>query len=93
MKSLYEITRTLSGKNNNLSHPVENKDRNTIPGEEEQRARWAEHFKETSTQISHHHLSSSTSTPTLPARQISPRPSSPSSQARQQDLMEYHLRY
>jgi hypothetical protein len=45
-------------------------------------------------QISHHQLSSSTSTiPMLPARQRSPRPSSPSSQARQQALMEYHLKH
>ena len=47
MKRLYEITRALSGKNNNPSRPVKDKDGNTIPGEEEQRARWAEHFKET----------------------------------------------
>ena len=47
MKRLYKITRALSGKNNNPIRPVKDKDENTIPGEEEQRARWAEHFKET----------------------------------------------
>jgi hypothetical protein len=47
MKSLYEITRILSGKNNNPSRPVKDKDENTISREEDQRARWAEHFKET----------------------------------------------
>ena len=46
MKRLYEITRALSGGNNNPSRPVKDKDENTIPGEK-QRARWAEHFKET----------------------------------------------
>ena len=47
MKRLYEITRTLSGKNNNPSRPVKDKDGNIILGEEQQRTRWAEHFKET----------------------------------------------
>ena len=46
-KRLYEITRTLSGKNNNPSRPVKDKNGETITGEEDQRARWAEHFKET----------------------------------------------
>jgi len=47
MKRLYEITRTLSGKNNNPSRPVKDKSGNSIASEEEQRARWAEHFQET----------------------------------------------
>ena len=47
MKRLYEITRTLSGKNSNPSRPVKDKNGNAIATEEEQRARWAEHFKET----------------------------------------------
>ena len=49
MKRLYKITRALSGENNNSSHPVKDKDKdgNTFPCEEEQRARWVEHFKET----------------------------------------------
>ena len=47
MKRLYEITRTLSGKNGNPSRPVKDKNGNTIAKEEEQQARWAEHFKET----------------------------------------------
>ena len=47
MKRLYEITKALSGKNNNPSRPVKDKNGNTIATEEEQRARWAEHFKET----------------------------------------------
>ena len=46
-KRLYEITRTLSGKRSNPSRPVKDKNGNTISGEEEQRARWAEHFMET----------------------------------------------
>ena len=36
MKRLYEITRALSGKNNNPGRPVKDKDGNTIPGEKEQ---------------------------------------------------------
>ncbi|RUS90025.1 hypothetical protein EGW08_002212 [Elysia chlorotica] len=47
MKRLYEITRTLSGKNSNPTRPVKGKNGETIKGEEEQRARWAEHFRET----------------------------------------------
>ena len=47
MKRLYEITRTLSGKNSQPSRPVKDKNGNAITSEEEQRARWAEHFKET----------------------------------------------
>ena len=53
MKRLYEITRALSGKNNNPSRPVKDKDGHTIPGEEEQRERWAEHFKETLNRPAH----------------------------------------
>ena len=47
MKRLYEITRTLSGKNSNPSRPVKDKNGNAISTEEDQRARWTEHFKET----------------------------------------------
>ena len=47
MKRLYETTRTLSGKSSNPSRPVKDKNENTISDKEEQRARWAEHFKET----------------------------------------------
>jgi len=46
MKRLYEITRTLSGKNSNPSRPVKDRNGNTVSGEEDQRKRWAEHFKE-----------------------------------------------
>ena len=46
MKRLYEITRTLSGKTTNPSRPVKDKNGNAISGEEDQRTRWAEHFKE-----------------------------------------------
>jgi hypothetical protein len=46
MKRLYEITRTLFGKNSNPTSPVKDKDEETTR-EEDQRARWAEHFKET----------------------------------------------
>ena len=47
MKRLYEITRTLSGKSSNPNRPVKDKNNNTISDEDGQRARWAEHFKET----------------------------------------------
>ena len=47
MKRLYEITRTLSSKNSNPSRPIKGKNGNIILGEEQQRARWAEYFKET----------------------------------------------
>lgn len=47
LKRLYEITRTLSGKNSNPSRSVKDKNGNTIATEVEQRARWVEHFKET----------------------------------------------
>nr|KAG5693360.1 hypothetical protein BaRGS_017653 [Batillaria attramentaria] len=47
MKRLYEITRTLSGKNNNSTRPVKDKNGQIITQEEDQRTRWAEHFKET----------------------------------------------
>ena len=46
-KKLYDITRTLSGKNSNLSRPVKDKNGNLLSSEGDQRARWAEHFKET----------------------------------------------
>nr|KAG5689679.1 hypothetical protein BaRGS_006304 [Batillaria attramentaria] len=47
MKRLYEITRTLSGKNNNPTRPVKDKNGQIITKEKDQRTRWAEHFKET----------------------------------------------
>jgi hypothetical protein len=38
IKGLYEITMTLSGKNSNPGHPIkDNLDKNTIPGEEDQK--------------------------------------------------------
>ncbi|KAL8622673.1 hypothetical protein ACOMHN_009307 [Nucella lapillus] len=46
VKRLYEITRVLSGKTNNPTRPVRDKNGKTITGEEAQRVRWAEHFKE-----------------------------------------------
>lgn len=46
MKRLYEITRTLSGKNANPSKPVKDKNGKTITSDAEQRSRWVEHFKE-----------------------------------------------
>jgi hypothetical protein len=52
-KRLYEITRTLPGKNHNPSNPVQDKYRNTILVKEDQTARWAEHFKEHSTDQTH----------------------------------------
>nr|KAG5690574.1 hypothetical protein BaRGS_009236 [Batillaria attramentaria] len=47
MKRLYEITRTLSGKNNNPTRPVKDRNGQIITREKDQRTRWAEHFKET----------------------------------------------
>ena len=47
MKRLYEISRILSEKSSNPSRPVKDENGNILSGEEEQRARWAEHFKET----------------------------------------------
>ena len=46
MKRLYEITRTLSGKNKARSRPVKDKNGETITDEAKERARWAEHFQE-----------------------------------------------
>lgn len=46
IKRLYEITRALSGKNSNPSRSVKDKNKNAITTEDEQRARWTEHFKE-----------------------------------------------
>jgi len=46
MKRLYEITRTMSGKNFNPSKPVKDKDGTVITGDAGQRARWAEHFED-----------------------------------------------
>ena len=47
MKKWYDSTRKLSGKNSNPSCPVKDKNGNLLSSEEDQRARWAEHFKET----------------------------------------------
>jgi hypothetical protein len=47
MKILYEITRSLSQKNSNPTRQVKDKNGETITREEDQRARWEEHFKET----------------------------------------------
>ena len=46
MKKLYEITRTLSGKNKAPSRPVKDKNGETITDEAKERARGAEHFQE-----------------------------------------------
>ena len=46
MKRLYEITRVLSGKRNRTNCPVKDKNGDIITGEEKERKRWAEHFKE-----------------------------------------------
>ena len=46
MKRLYEITRTLSGKNKAPSRPVKDKNGETITDEAKEKARWAEHFQE-----------------------------------------------
>ncbi|RUS72506.1 hypothetical protein EGW08_019734 [Elysia chlorotica] len=46
MKRLYDITRTLSGKNRSTSCSVKDKDGKAITCKAKQRERWAEHFKE-----------------------------------------------
>ncbi|RUS88701.1 hypothetical protein EGW08_003516 [Elysia chlorotica] len=46
MKRLYNITRTLSGKNRSTPCPVKDKDGKAITCEAKQKERWAEHFKE-----------------------------------------------
>ena len=46
MKRLYEITRTLSGKNKVPSRAVKDKNGKTITNEAKERARWEEHFQE-----------------------------------------------
>ncbi|RUS80508.1 hypothetical protein EGW08_011729 [Elysia chlorotica] len=46
MKRLYDITRTLSGKNRSTSCPVKDKDGKAITCEAKQREQWVEHFKE-----------------------------------------------
>ncbi|KAL8605837.1 hypothetical protein ACOMHN_051446 [Nucella lapillus] len=46
VKKLYEITRVLSGKTSSPTRPVRDKNGKTITGEEAQRVRWAEYFKE-----------------------------------------------
>ena len=46
MKRLYDITRTMSGKRSRPLEPVKNKDGVIITQEQEQRARWAEHFRD-----------------------------------------------
>jgi hypothetical protein len=47
MKRLYEITRTLSGKNSNPTTPVKDNNGEIITKEGDQRAMWAEHCKKT----------------------------------------------
>ncbi|XP_059176529.1 uncharacterized protein LOC131956122 [Physella acuta] len=46
MKRLYEVTRTLSGKNINPNKPVKDKVGNIQTSDAEQRNRWAQHFEE-----------------------------------------------
>ncbi|XP_059175602.1 uncharacterized protein LOC131955489 [Physella acuta] len=54
MKRLYEVTRTLSGKNINPNKPVKDKVGNILTIDTEQRDRWVQHFDE----ILNHPLSS-----------------------------------
>ena len=44
MKRLHDITRTMSEKRSRPSKPVKNKEGIAITEEQEQRARWVEHF-------------------------------------------------
>ena len=100
MKKLYDTTRTLSGKNSNPSRPVKDKNGNLISSEEDQRARWAEHFKETLNRPAPQtpptippptELLRINTNPHLGLR--SPEPSNPSRQARQRVPTEYLLKH
>ena len=46
MKRLYDITRTMLGKRSRPPEPVKNKDGVIVTEEQEQRATWAEHFRD-----------------------------------------------
>ena len=46
MKTLYEVTRKLTKKNNNQDRPIKDKEGNTITKEEDKLRRWAEHFQD-----------------------------------------------
>ncbi|KAK7010213.1 craniofacial development protein 2 [Biomphalaria glabrata] len=46
MKRLYDITRTLAGRNTNTSKPVKDKQGKIITSDVGQKDRWAEHFQE-----------------------------------------------
>lgn len=46
LKELYNITKVLSGKFSKPERPVKSKDGKAIPGDEEQKKRWVEHFEE-----------------------------------------------
>jgi len=45
-RMLYSVVRQLTGVNSNSNVPVKSKDRRMLLTEEEQNARWMEHFKE-----------------------------------------------
>ena len=98
VKKLYDTTRTLSGKDSNPRRPVKDKNGNLLSSEGDQRARWAEHFKEilnrpapqtpptipTPTELQ---------TPTFHLGLRSPEPSNPLRQARQRVPTEYLLKH
>lgn len=46
MSTIYKITKKLSGKYTSQSAPVKDKDGNILRTEQEQTARWAQHFRE-----------------------------------------------
>ena len=46
MKTLYDITKKLSGKYGHSERPVKDKEGNQLVGEENQRQRWVEHFED-----------------------------------------------
>ncbi|KAK6987320.1 hypothetical protein BgiMline_017010 [Biomphalaria glabrata] len=46
MKRLYDITRTLAGRNTNTNKPVKDKQGKIITSDVGQKDRWAEHFQE-----------------------------------------------
>ncbi|TRY83688.1 hypothetical protein DNTS_034385 [Danionella cerebrum] len=51
MKRLYEITRTLAGKNNQPSCAIKDKEGHTITNEDQERTRWVKHFAEISINV------------------------------------------
>ena len=100
MKRLYEITRTLSGKNSNHNKPVKDNNGRVITSDVEQRDRWVQHFKEVLNRLPP--LSLPDFPPENEAQNVNTGPptkaeitklSSLSKTARRLDLMAFHQRH